>query len=427
MSTTPSRRPQDPLYNPNKTIRNVQEIPDITPLRLFKVLYPLYSISVSGTHYDTEPFELIEKYIESYLEACKIATAQELVDFFGLRRSMVEKILHVLVAIKHISFERDHYELTQLGYASLKRGKKRLEDDQWGQKLFFDAYFLKPLPRTHSSVSKMHILSKSEAEALTLTNASKDWYQYQYNAYGCLSHEAPWRDSALDDLLDQKNRDAFNLPDEVTNLRREELEVAYVPMHIVVASKQRAGYPSTRYYVPFTHAYERNDTFFEELINRRQAGSVNQVQLALHAEDTIEQLNDFWEKWQYNTSVTSGSLHQQPNGTWQVNVTPHDIYSPNCKLPLKRIGSYWVEKGYFIKIWSNDEALRCEVAFENVISAIRSHSGVLTRQVVQQKLARYTKSLQTETLRLADLRHYIETKPDYADIVQALDNIDETL
>ena len=420
MTTLPSRYNQEPLYNVSKTIRTVQEIPDITPLRLFKVFYPLYSISVRGTHYDVKSFEFIEQYIESYLYACKTATAQELADFFGLRLSMIEKILHVLVAIKHVSFEHDHYELAQLGQKSLEQGKKRLRDDQWGQKLLFDAYFLNPLPRTHSSESKMHILSKHEA--LTIANASQ-----RYNPYYCLAREAPWVDSALDQLLSSKDRAVFNLPDEITNLRREALELVYIPMHIVVAKKHVVGQPSPRYYFPFTHANEQGDTFFEKLINQTSAGHINKVQSALYAEDTVEQLNNFWENWQRDTNVTGGNLQQLQNGTWQVNVIARDVYSPQCKLRLSRIGSYWVEKGYFIRIWSNDAKLRCEAAFENVVSTIRHHRGVLTIQAVQQQLARYAKNLQTQTLRLDDLRHYVETKPDYADIVQVLENMDEAL
>ena len=136
---------------------------------------------------------------------------------------------------------------------------------------------------------------------------------------------------------------------------------------------------------------------------------------------------NFWEKWQRDTNVTGGNLQQLQNGTWQVNVIARDVYSPQCKLRLNRIGSYWVEKGYFIRIWSNDDKLRCEAAFENVVSTIRHRSGVLTTQAVQQQLARYAKNLQTQTLRLDNLRHYVETKPDHADIVQALENMDEAL
>lgn len=420
MTIAPSRRNQEPLYNVNKTIRKVQEIADVTPLRLFKVFYPLYSISIAGTHYTVQPFEFIEKYIESYLDTCKTATAQELADFFGLRLSMVEKILRVLVAIKHIAYQRDHYELAQLGKESLDQNQKRIGDNQWGQKLLFDAYFLEPLPRALSSESKMHIMD--QYAIWNIANAA-----YRYDSYACLARQAPWEDSALNKLqqLNSKDRKELNLPDEITDLRKEALELVYMPMHIVVASKHSANSSATRYYIPFTHTAGMRDTFFEALINKRQAGHLNYIQATLNEEDTVENLNDFWEKWQGDNRVTGGELEQLQNGTWQVNVIADDVYASNSKIPLKRIGSYWTEKGYFIKIWSRDEALRRNAAFENVISTIRRNSETLTIKNVQQLLTRNAKSLQTEALDFADLQRYAQAQPDYDDIVQALENIDE--
>lgn len=420
MTTISSRRNQEPLYNVNKTIRKVQEIADITPLRLFKVFYPLYSISIAGTHYTVQPFEFIEKYIESYLEACKTATAQELADFFGLRLSMVEKILHVLIAIKHIIYKHDHYELAQLGKESLDENQKRIGDNQWGQKLLFDAYFLEPLPRALSSESKMHI--KDQYEVWTIANTA-----YRYDSYACLARQAPWEDRALDklQLLKGKERKELNLPDEIIDLRKEALELVYMPMHIVVASKHSANSPATRYYIPFTNTTSMRDTFFEHLINKREAGHLNYIQATLNEEDTIENLNDFWEKWQRDSKVTGGELERLPNGTWQVNVIAADVHASNSKIPLKRIGSYWTEKGYFIRIWSKDETLRREAAFENIISTIRRNSEALTFKSAQQLLARNAKSLQTEALDFADLQRYAQAQPDYDDIVQALENVDE--
>lgn len=421
MTTHTARRNQEPLYNINKTLQKVQEISDVTPLRLFKVLYPLYSISIRGTHYRSEEFEFIEKYIEEYLQACKTATAQELADFFGLRLSMVEKILRVLIAIKHVSFVQDHYELAQLGRESLSEQRKRIGDDQWGQKLLFDAYFLRPLPGILSSESKMRVLSISEA--WSIANVF-----YRYDSYCCLSRQAPWGDHALQELqaLKGEQRRAFNLPSEIDNLHSEGNELMYIPMHIVVASKHAAR-ESTSYYLAFTHTPKLRDEFFEKLINQPQTGQLNPLQSALVAEDTIEQLYDFWEKWRRDTNATGGALEQLPNKTWRINVSARDVNSPNCKLNVRRIGSYWLEKGYFIKIWSEKEELRRAAAFENVINMIRRQNGALTIHVVQQQLDRNAKKLQTEKLSLVDLRDYAEAKSDFADIVQALDNIDENL
>jgi len=66
---------------------------------------------------------------------------------------------------------------------------------------------------------------------------------------------------------------------------------------------------------------------------KRQSGHLNYIQATLNEEDTVENLNDFWEKWQGDNRVTGGELEQLQNGTWQVNVIANDVYASNSKIP----------------------------------------------------------------------------------------------
>src|SRR5579884_2785306 len=185
------------LYHPRWAIEHVQTIPELIPVRLFAVLFPLWYVEVTGRQEQSRPYELLEKYIERGIDEGQLHAVGALGDFFGLDSRLVEKILDFLETIGHVTHTNNIWNLTDLGKKSVAAGKKIMSKET-RQRLYFDAFRSQPLLREHYG-NNLQIFSDGEADGVTQTY--KGGYQFQR-----LISFHPWDAAAIGELERRPDR-----------------------------------------------------------------------------------------------------------------------------------------------------------------------------------------------------------------------------
>ena len=125
------------LYSHYKALDQVQEMGYI-PVRLFRVLYPLWRVRVDGRQRIATEFDELEWYMERGLFDAGFSSLVELASFYGLEPVFVERLVDFLRGIGHIKGNYDNLSLTELGIASV-RDRVRYEDQNTSTELYFEA------------------------------------------------------------------------------------------------------------------------------------------------------------------------------------------------------------------------------------------------------------------------------------------------
>jgi hypothetical protein len=391
-----------PLYTPQRAIEKILALPDFMPVRLFAVLFPLWEVEVSGRYEQGRPYELIEKYIERGMVEAQLTTPHDLAEFFGLQESLVEKVLNFLETIMHVTRQNGRLVPTPLAWQSVQAGEKYIPKET-RRKLYFDGFRSQPLTSAH--YHRVRILSPYEAD--TLSDSYQAGYQFQR-----LYSFAGWNPQAVSELGQQSDRAEYNVPDEVHHLTQLNLNNAYLPMYIIETRRRAA--PTTPYYVVYTRIRNLRDEFFERLIN-----SSPEMRKPLYNEFE-HPVNELWRKWLSEMGVTDVAARQLANGLWRVTLTPQALRSSQVRLNVASIGTYHLERGYFLHIWCDDEPLRRRAVLDRIIKILKSRKHAATQQDIQELLQRFRVQLQVSDCTLSDLLERAR-ETGMSDLVKQLD------
>jgi hypothetical protein len=374
-----------PLYAPQRAIEKILALPNFTPVRLFAVLFPLWEVEVSGRYEQGRPYELIEKYIERGIVEAQLTTPHDLAEFLGLQEILVEKVLNFLETIMHVTRQNGRLVPTPLARQSVMEGKKYIPKET-RRKLCFDGFRSRPLTSAH--YHRVRILSPYEAEALTERRQVGYQFQRLYSFGG-------WNPQAVINLGQQSDRSKYNVPDEVHHLTPLNLNNAYLPMYIIETRRKAA--PDTPYYVVYTRIRDLRDEFFEDLIN-----SSPEMSRALYSE-FAHPVNELWRKWLSEMGLSDVPARQLASGLWRVTLTPQALRSSQVKLSVASIGTYHLERGYFLHIWCDDEPLRRRAALDRILKILNSRKRTTNLQDIQELLQRFAAQLQVSDCTLPDL------------------------
>lgn len=379
------------LYDPRRAIEHVQTLPGITPIRLFAILFPVWHVETTTTQEQGRPYELIERYIERSIEDAALYTVRDIADFLGLDSKLVEKILLFLETIGHVTSSKEIWSLTPLGRKSVQEGKKYTSKEA-RHILYFDGFYSQPLLQEHYN-NRLHILSEGEADEMSRLY-SKGARGYKFSSLFSLH---PWRPEMLSALERRTNRSHYNLPEELHGLQPLNVMQVYLPIYIIEARKQ-SGPSTLTQYIAYTHVKGRRDEFFEHIIN-----SSRDISLALAVEQGME-ANELWSSWLKKKGLHNILPQQLANGIWQVVLPKEAFRTEQTELSIASIGTYHLERGYFLQIWCDDVQIRREAALDRTLKIIQKRRKSITKTDIEENLHIFANQLRTRDFYLEDVR-----------------------
>src|SRR5512140_3079588 len=113
MNSPASSSPKYLLYSHYRALDLVQEM-GLIPLRLFRVLYPLWRVRIEGRQRIVTEFDELEWYLERGLQDAAFKSIKELAAFFGLELVLVQKLVDHARQSGHLSGDDEHLSLTEL-------------------------------------------------------------------------------------------------------------------------------------------------------------------------------------------------------------------------------------------------------------------------------------------------------------------------
>jgi hypothetical protein len=375
------------LYSPDRAIELASNISGLIPARLFALLYPLWLVEIDAYEESKRPYALIEHFIERGIQEANLCTVKELADFFGLSPSLVDKALRFLATIQHVQQTNEHWTLTQRGLQSLSQGIKSVNQEK-GQYLYFDGFCSKPLLQTHYS-KYLRIISDLEAESVARTAAGG------YEFYRLHTSEM-WHDKALHDLVKNSDRAKHNLPSTLCQITATGYALVYMPMYVVETKKQRR---MQTYYLVYTHIKDQRDAFFEQIINTTLS-----IQRRLEATPKEENLDELWSRWLRSKNLAYLQPELTREGLWRVTL-PESLFQ-SSEYPLRKIGAYYKEKGYFLQLWCNSDMLRRQAVFDRAVQMFRKSYKTLQREYIEDRLHFWSELLEVPSVSIPQLHNW---------------------
>ncbi len=344
------------LYHPYKALDMVQEMGFI-PVRLFKVLYPLWRVRVDGRQRLTGDFDEMEWYLERGIGEAGLASVAELASFFGLEMDFVRRLVDLSRGIGHIRGEEGSLELTALGLASVKE-KARYEERKTTTELYFDALGNKPLSAEHYKVPIL--------EALPEKTPFQAFYQF----------DKTWQPAAISQL---KN----SLPAEI----RAELlnrEPAYLPAYFVEARGKEPSSPL--HLLVFSQVRGLHDSVLQEAVNRDPV-----VYRALKAktDSRAEAVRRYFEQ----SGLKKDAWYLNENGQWGAQVmVDGQVFLPGAdedesvRLSVRSVGRYALIYDWCIWVLCDDPSIRNQAAAEQIIDWLQAANARPSREEIQRKI-----------------------------------------
>ncbi|CAJ58924.1 MULTISPECIES: hypothetical protein [Frankia] len=336
------------LFPAFRALELTMAMPEIRPLRIFSVRWPLWQVEVQATFEDSQPFDVVDHYLLRGVVEGRLQTQDELARFFGLSGSLVARGIEHLLHIGHLQRDgRDAGVLwpTELGGASVRDGVRYVLKES-RQLLLFDAFTHRPFPRAYYDGS-VRIVPDGEGNP----GDRRDRFRP-------LTSPRPFEfDDAVRAVGSRPDRDRFNVPRRLRNLHPVSNAPAWLPAHLVLADGATV--------LAFTQAAQDRDRFLEELCRHAP-----QVVHTLVGERGAEP-RQIWVEWLRAQGLGQAVLTNLPNGVWRATL-PSQTFGPAARQPYYRLGSFQVKDTYFLQLWCDDEQTRA--------TAVRSRALAISRR-----------------------------------------------
>jgi hypothetical protein len=392
------------LYSHYKALDQVQEL-GLIPLRLFRVLYPLWRVRVDGRQRITTEFDELEWYLERSLLEAGFGSVRELAAFFGLEQGLVQKLIKQAHEIGHITGNDEHLSLTELGLASVK-ARARYDDQITSTELYFDALGSVPLSPEHY---KIPIL-----ETLPEKTPFQAFYQF----------DQTWQPDALTQMLKSPEKQRFNLPDESTAVQLLNQEPAYMPAYFIEVRENKADSPPRL--LVFSQVRGLHDTVLEEAVNRDPT-----VYRALKAktDSRAESVRRYFEQ----SGLKKDAWYLNENGQWGAQVMVDGrVFLPDSdpdevesgRLSLRSVGRYTLIYDWCIWVVCDDANVRKRAATEQLLEWLQSANATPSQVEINRKLASLCQRLSIELLPVTDILALARQK-GFARAAERLEELDQ--
>ncbi|HZD38187.1 MAG TPA: hypothetical protein VE664_06070, partial [Actinomycetes bacterium] len=298
------------IYPARRAIEHAVATPGVRPTRFFAVLWPLWQVETTAQVYEEQAYEVLDRFLVRGILEAELPSVGDLAGFLGLQPPLVDRCLRFLNLIGHVSVQNGNVALTELGEHSARTGV-RLVPKEGRQRLLFDRYTMRPLPRSHYDGS---------ITVLTTPGMSPDDVPDRTRFLPLFS-PAPFRPEVVQQLAQRSDRAQFNLPAQLRDLQVLTAQDAYLPTYLIeTASGELLAY---------TGVGDGRDEFMETLC--RDVGTIRQLISTEPGTDPSE----LWRQWLADRNLGPGSLQRLRNGVWRATL-PSGAFGAPPKLPLSR-------------------------------------------------------------------------------------------
>jgi hypothetical protein len=368
-----------------------------TPTRIFAILLPVWRVTIKATVTDGEPYDLIDRYLERGLAQADLHTGADLARFLGLDEVVIDRALRFLAAIGHVTVQGGQVTLTELGYRSVRDGRRYVVTRQDRRTLYFDGFGSRPLTRPYYDTRTVALLSAAEAVAATGTAA---WPRFTmlYSRFG-------FRPEALTELAGHPDRDHFNLPERIDNPEPvESLECLFLPTYVV-----RAVQPGGRVaagvrlfaYTQATNVAEA-DLDVSDLCERTpDIAAVLAVEESSLAAGTSERLHE-WMRGRSAGGSRAPQIRQLDNGAWQATL-PASSFGGDAAFSISKVGSFIVRHRDVLHLWCADPEVRRQALLERIDNYLSSRARP-DRAQTEERLTQIARQLDLGPMDLPALR-----------------------
>lgn len=371
-------RPEYLLYSHYKALDQVQEM-GLIPVRLFRVLFPLWRVKVVGEHQVVTEFDELEWFLERGLMEAGICSLDELAGFFGLEPAFARRLLGFARAAGHIVGDDNHLALTDIGAASV-RDKVRYERQKTSLEFYFDALGNRPLTPEHD---KIPIL-----ESLPEKTPFQAFYHFDQS----------WDPAALELLSTNPEKPGYRLPVETSSVRLINTEPAYMPAYFVEAREKKPNSPLRL--LVFSQVRGLHDQALEDAVNRDPT-----VYRALKAktDSRAESVRRYFEQ----SGLKKDAWYLNENGPWGAQVmVDGQIFLPGAdsdedesgRLSIRSVGRYSLIHDWCIWVVCDNAAIRKQAASEQLLEWLQNVNITPGGKEIRRKLTELCQRLSIQEL-----------------------------
>lgn len=332
------------IFPARRAVEHATTIPGLVPVRLFPVLWPLWSADTTAIVCDEQEYDLIDRFLMRAVVDAQLTRLDDLVAFLGLPELVARRCITYLATIQHVRFDGAYVSVTDLGVASVRAGV-RYEWKQSRQKLLVERYTSAPLPRSHYG-GGISILSEATVDRERVTDGSR------FTALFSLSQ---FQNSAVEHLEHRQDRPEFNLPRQLRDLRVVGNQQVWLPAYLVETESHGL--------LAYTAAAPERDTFLEQICR-----TVSAISDQVSAEHRVEP-RALWTEWLANAQHGVGTLRRLPSGVWRATFSASAF--ADGKHPVSRVGSFHLHRNHFIQLWCEDSELRKTALFDRAFGLVR--------------------------------------------------------
>jgi hypothetical protein len=371
------------LYSHYKALDQVQEL-GLIPVRLFRVLYPLWRVRVEGRQREAAEFDELEAFVERGIHEAGFKSAQELAVFFGLEVELVRKLVDQARGIGHISGDDGSLALTTLGQASVFE-RVRYEEHKLSSELYFETLGNIPLTLEHYKIPILESLpDKTPFRAI-----------YHF--------DQTWNTAALEQLLQSPAKAQLNLPDEISAAQLISPEPVYLPVYFVEARENKPNGKLSL--LVFSQVRGLRDKVLEYAVNRDP--KIFRA-LAARTNSRAEAVQRYFEQ----NGLRKDAWYLNENGPQGAQVmVDGEVFLPgaennndeNLRLTLRSVGRYTLIYDWCIWVMCDDPNIRTQAAAEQILEWLQNINIRPSQFEIRQKIATTCQRLNIQPLAIKNV------------------------
>lgn len=366
----------------------------LTPTRLCRVLLPVWRVDVRATIHDSEPYDLIDRYLEAAIARGKVRSAPELAEFYGLDVAVTGSATRFLESIGHLSRDdRGGLALSEIGLQSVREGKRYTRALEDRRHLYFDGFTCHPLTRAFyddravtflEGAGLAEVLAGTARGAFTLINRIPQ-LAFDPEALSALTR------------LPAAERDRFNLPEQVISPTIAAApEQLYLPLYVVRA----IGRGDAVRYLAYTQASQEVDPEWSQVCTVAvEVATVVESEYQSGRNEGEEKAARRWVERRFTGRFDVGWR----DGTLVANL-PAAAFSGTDSLETRRIGSFIKMDGWYFRLWCDDDSLR----FRALLDLTETYLGMrakITADETARRLTRFCRQVALSPMSIAEIAH----------------------
>ena len=388
-------------YPEERAVEDVAFRMGLTPTRLCRVLLPVWRADVRATIYDSEPYDLIDRHLESAIAKGRLGRVEELAEFFGLDLAVTGSALRFLMSIGHLSLDAaGRLSLTDIGVRSVVEGKRYIRPMEDRRHLYFDGFTCRPLTSAFYDDRAVTFLDGAGlAELIAETGAGPGrlpWGAFTPVLTIPPAGLGPEALSALD-RLPAAERSRFNLPEQVVSPSLAGApEQVYLPAYVVRAVDQ-GGVVA---YLAYTQASREADPDWSQVCSVAE-------EVATLVENEYQSGRDEGEEGAARRWVEkrfSGRFDIGWHDGLLVATLPASAFAGagSDGLEPRRVGSFIKMDGWYFRVRCDDMQMRRRALLDLADSYLGARAKVAHDQVAT-RLAGFSRQVDFDPLSPAEI------------------------